>query len=161
MDKYGESLTKMAYNYVKDWKLAEDIVQDIFVTCYHNYDKIDQILSFKAWIFRLTINKSKDLLKSSVYRKTVVQSSILTLFKSNDPAPETVIIKQNEEELLALSVLDLPMKYREVIILHYYEDLPIEKICEILVMNPNTVKTRLSRGRARLKKLLERRGDHE
>jgi RNA polymerase sigma factor (sigma-70 family) len=161
MNRYGENLTRMAYNYVKDWKRAEDIVQDVFVTCYHHFEKADTILSFKSWIYRLTINKSKDVLKSKAYRTTVVQSGLLGHFKSNVPSPETVIIKRSEEELLALSVLELPVKYREVIILHYYEELPIVKICDILNLNPNTVKTRLMRGRTKLKNVMERRQHYE
>ncbi|WP_421380573.1 sigma-70 family RNA polymerase sigma factor [Bacillus salacetis] len=161
MDGYGENLTKLAYNYVKDWKLAEDIVQDVFVTCYHHFEKIEQIISFKAWIYRLTINKSKDVLKSGAYRKTFVHSNLLTLFRSNEPSPEMMTIKRSEEEFLSVSVLSLPVKYREVIILYYYEEITVEKISEILKMKPNTVKTRLKRGRNKLRKIMERREKHE
>ncbi|WP_252183468.1 sigma-70 family RNA polymerase sigma factor [Rossellomorea vietnamensis] len=143
MDRYGENLTKMAYNYVKDWKLAEDSVQDVFVVCCHHYDKLYEILDFKPWIYRITINKSKDMLKSASYRKTVIQSSLLTIFKSNDPPPDMLLIKRSEEETLSKSVLKLPVKYREVIILYYYEELSIAKIGDILNLNSNTVKTRL------------------
>jgi RNA polymerase sigma factor (sigma-70 family) len=161
MNRYGENLTKMAYNYVKDWKLAEDIVQDVFVSCYQHYGNLEGIHSFKAWVYRLTINKSKDMLKSAAYRKTVVQSSILNILKSNDQPPDTMLIKRSEEELLSQCVLKLPVKYREIIILYYYEELSIEKICDILNMNPNTVKTRLNRGRAKLKNIMEREDRHE
>lgn len=41
MDEYGERLTKLAYNYVKDWGMAEDIVQDVFITCFRHFEKID------------------------------------------------------------------------------------------------------------------------
>ncbi|MEH7253781.1 sigma factor, partial [Neobacillus niacini] len=56
MDEYGDRLTKLSYNYTKDWSLAEDIVQDVFITCYKEYEYINKIVSFKAWIFRITIN---------------------------------------------------------------------------------------------------------
>jgi RNA polymerase sigma factor (sigma-70 family) len=159
MDEYGERLTKMAFNYVKDWNLAEDIVQDVFIRCYRNYEKIDEIHSFKAWIYRLTINKSKDVLKSSAFRKVVMNASLFTLFTSKDPLPEKNLLKRSEEEFLSKCVLSLPIKYREVIILYYYEECPIEEIKEVLGLNPNTIKTRLQRGRAKLKKLMERWDD--
>ncbi|WP_409251673.1 sigma-70 family RNA polymerase sigma factor [Bacillus sp. SCS-153A] len=157
MNEHGENLTKLAYNYVKDWKLAEDIVQEVFVSCYHQYGKIEQINSFKAWIYRITINRSKDVLKSLAYRRTVFQSNLLILFKAAEPSPEMKLIQRSEEERLSHSVLELPVKYREVIILYYYEDLSVEKIGEILNINLNTVKTRLNRGREKLKNVLERR----
>jgi len=158
MDEYGERLTKLAYNYVKDWRLAEDIVQDVFIACYKKYEKIDEIISFKSWIFRLTINKSKDVLKSSAFRKVVINSSLFTLFSSKELSPEKNLLKRNEEEFLSLSVLSLPVKYREIIILYYYEECSIEEIKGILGVNPNTIKTRLSRARVRLKKMMERWG---
>lgn len=67
MDQYGDRLTKLSYNYIKDWNLAEDIVQEVFITCFKEFEKIDCIVSFKAWIYRITINKCKDVLKSSIF----------------------------------------------------------------------------------------------
>ncbi|MFI8685748.1 sigma-70 family RNA polymerase sigma factor [Rossellomorea sp. NPDC077527] len=156
MDEYGERLTKLAYNYVKDWNLAEDIVQDVFVTCYRHYEKIDEILSFKAWIYRLVINRAKDVLKSSAFKRVVMNSSLFSRFTSNEPLPEMSVLKRSEEEILSRSVLDLPVKYREVIILYYYEECNIDEIRELLGLNRNTIKTRLSRGRSKLKNMMER-----
>jgi RNA polymerase sigma factor (sigma-70 family) len=159
MDEYGERLTKLAYNYVKDWKQAEDIVQDVFITCYKNHEKIDEIKSFKAWIYRLVINKSKDVLKSSSFKKVMINSSLYSLFTSRDLLPEMSLLKRSEEEFLSRCVLSLPVKYREVITLYYYEECTIEEIKGILGLNQNTIKTRLNRGRANLKNMMERWGD--
>ncbi|WP_282141911.1 sigma-70 family RNA polymerase sigma factor [Cytobacillus oceanisediminis] len=158
MDEYGERLTKLAYNYVKDWKLAEDIVQDVFISCYRNYDKIDEVISFKSWIYRLAINKSKDVLKSYAFRKVLMNSSMFALFSSKEMSPEKDLLKRSEEEFLSLCVLSLPVKYREVVTLYYYEECSIEEIQGILGVNHNTIKTRLSRGRMKLKKMMERWG---
>lgn len=158
MNEYGERLTKLVYNYVKDWKLSEDIVQDVFITCYKNYEKMGEIISFKSWIYRLAINKSKDVLKSSAFRKVIMNSSLFTPFSSKELSPEKDILKRSEEEFLSLCVLSLPVKYREVITLYYYEECSIEEITGILAVKPNTIKTRLSRGRVKLKKMMERWG---
>ncbi|BCB05126.1 sigma-70 family RNA polymerase sigma factor [Bacillus sp. KH172YL63] len=158
MNEYGERLTKLAYNYVKDWGLAEDIVQDVFVTCFRHYEKVGEIMSFKAWIYRLAINRAKDVLKSSAFRRVVRNGSLLSLFTSKDLLPENELLRRSEEEILSRSVLDLPVKYREVMILYYYEECSIEEIEGLLGLNRNTIKTRLNRGRSRLKKRMERRG---
>lgn len=160
MDEYGESLTKLAYNYVKDWKLAEDVVQDVFLICYKQYENKDAILTFKAWIYRMTINKCKDILKSSSFRKVIIYSNLLDRFTSKDKQPDTILMKRSEEEFLSICVLSLPVKYREVIILHYYDELSIEQMSEILKLNKNTIKTRLSRAREKLKKRMERSDDN-
>jgi RNA polymerase sigma factor (sigma-70 family) len=156
MDDYGDRLTKLSYNYTKDWNLAEDIVQDVFITCYKEYENIHKIVSFKAWIFRITINKCKDVLKSSIFRRVVTNSNLLKFTTSSELSPEMAILKSSEEEFLSTCVLILPIKYREVITLYYYEELSIEEISEILKINRNTIKTRLNRARMKLKELLER-----
>jgi RNA polymerase sigma factor (sigma-70 family) len=156
MDEYGERLTKLAYNYVKDWGMAEDIVQDVFITCFSHIEKIDEILSFKAWIYRLVINRSKDVLKSSAFKRVVMNSSLYSIFTLKEPLPDMRLVKRSEEEILSRSVLDLPLKYREVIILYYYEECSINEMVKVLGMNANTIKTRLNRGRNKLKNRMER-----
>ncbi|GLB61421.1 sigma factor-like helix-turn-helix DNA-binding protein [Cytobacillus sp. NCCP-133] len=71
---------------------------------------------------------------------------------------EKDLLKRSEKEFLSLCVLSLPVKYREVVTLYYYEECSIEEIQGILGVNHNTIKTRLSRGRLKLKNMMERRG---
>jgi RNA polymerase sigma-70 factor (ECF subfamily) len=82
--------------------------------------------------------------------------NLFQFFRTKDLSPEMAMIKRNEEELLSVCVLALPLKYREVISLHYYEELQIEEISKILKMNRNTIKTRLNRARGKLKTMMER-----
>ena len=65
MNEYGDRLTKLAYTYVKDIGKAQEIVQDVFVTCYEKYEKVRQIEKIKPWLYRVTINRAKDVLRSS------------------------------------------------------------------------------------------------
>ncbi|MFC5734016.1 sigma-70 family RNA polymerase sigma factor [Cytobacillus gottheilii] len=156
MDVYGERLTKLCFNYTKDWNVSEDIVQEVFITCYREYENIDKIDFFKAWIYRITINKCKDLLKSSFFKRVVMSSTLVTHIRTLELSPEMSIMKNSEEEFLSTCVLALPIKYREVITLYYYDELSIEEISRILKINNNTVKTRLNRARIKLKVLMER-----
>lgn len=102
------------------------------------------------------INRSKDVLKSSAFKRVVMNSSLYSIFTSKEPLPDMRLVKRSEEEILSRSVLDLPVKYREVIILYYYEECSIEEIKGLLGLNGNTIKTRLNRGRTKLKSSLER-----
>jgi len=156
MHEYGDRLTKLSYNYIKDWNIAEDIVQDVFITCYREYEKVDKIVSFKSWIYRITINKCKDILKSSMFKRVITNSNLLSFRKSPELSPEMATMKNEEAAFLSNCVLQLPIKYREVITLYYYEELSIEEISQILKMNRNTIKTRLNRARMNLKILMER-----
>lgn len=156
MNEYGERLTKLAFNYLKDWGLAQDIVQEVFVTCYNQYQKAVEIEYFKPWIYRITINRSKDMLKSTFLKRYLFNNNLLKQFSHKDLSPEKQLLLNNEKEYLSQTVLALPVKYREVIILFYYEGLSIAEIADLLTLNENTVKTRLNRGRALVKNLMER-----
>jgi RNA polymerase sigma factor (sigma-70 family) len=156
MNAYGESLTKLAYNYLKDWAMAQDVVQDVFVTCYSQYPKASGIVYFKPWIYRITINRCKDMLKSTFIKRYLFNNNLLKQFSHKEDSPETRLLLNNEKVTLSQTVLLLPVKYREVIILFYYEEISIAEIAELLALNENTVKTRLNRGRSLVKKFLER-----
>ena len=123
-----------------------------FITCYKNFDKDEKIVSYKAWIYRITINRCKDILRSTLFKRDLTSSFILTTIQSQGLTPEMKMMKNHEEEILAQSVISLPLKYREVIIFYYYEDLSIVEISEMLQLNLNTVKTRLARAKNLLKK---------
>lgn len=155
MDDYGESLTKLAFSYVKDWGKAQEVVQDVFVTCFDTYEKRDEIQSYKAWIYRITINRSKDSLRTSWFKRVIVQSLLFTYLKSDNLSPENQLIQNEKEGALANVVLSLPIKYREVILFYYYEDLSVKDISDLLKVNENTIKTRLKRARHLLKNELE------
>jgi len=68
---------------------------------------------------------------------------------------EEIMFETKEETYLHCELKKLPMKYRVVIHLFYYEDLSIEKISEILNIKPSTVRAQLTRARQRLRKIME------
>ncbi|WP_107839657.1 sigma-70 family RNA polymerase sigma factor [Metasolibacillus meyeri] len=157
MDTYGLALTKLAYSYVQDWGKAQEIVQDVFLTCYEQYNKRHTIQSYKAWIYRITINRAKDYYRTAWFKRIIVKNSGFDQQLPTQPPVEQFLIQQESNAALAYAVLTLPTKYREVILLYYYEELSVYEIATILQCNDNTVKTRLKRARDKLKILLEGR----
>lgn len=155
MTEYGDRLTKLSFSYLKDWGRAQEVVQDVFITCYTMYDTFSEINSFKSWVYRVTINRSKDVLRSSYVKRVIVNSSIFKFITATGISTENNSIKKEEQGLLSICVLSLPIKYREVVLFFYYEDLSIQEISHLLKINQNTIKTRLRRGREMLKNLLE------
>lgn len=155
MDQYGEMVIRLAYTYVKQKEIAEDISQEVFISCYRHLDQFEERASYKTWLYRITVNKCKDYLKSWSYRNlfSVEFSKLYTLVSSGQ--------KENEIDLdqeIFRKVMNLSLKHREVIILHYYEDLSIQEIADLLKENPNTIKTRLHRGRNKLKQIMSEVG---
>ena len=152
---YGDQITKLAYSYLKDWNQAQDVAQDVLLSCYKNYENRSQITSYKAWIYRVTINRSKDILKSSFLKKVVLNNSLVKLIHAVDHSPEATVLQNEENKQLIEAVFALPIKYREVVLLYYYEELDSKEISEIIRISENTVRTRLRRARDRLGDLLK------
>ncbi|TLS38593.1 sigma-70 family RNA polymerase sigma factor [Pseudalkalibacillus caeni] len=156
VNEYGYEVYKLAFFYLKDKGKAEDIAQEVFVTCFEKLSTYQgEDAQIKNWLFKITTNKCKDYLRSWSYRKVFFSNIFSEREKSHEPTPEeSVYIKESESQMIK-EVLNLPIKYREIIILYYYQELKMHEIAKVLQITENTVKTRLRRGKLLLKKTME------
>lgn len=142
---YRAEMYKIAFCQTKNHADAEDVTQEAFLRLLRTESEFASDEECKAWLIRVTINCSKDLLKSHWYR-----------FSQAFAEPQ--LLPQNEKsgngELLG-TVMKLGRKYRTVLFLFYYSGRSVNEIAEALGIKASTVTTRLSRGRTMLKKLLE------
>lgn len=143
--QYGEDVKRLIYSYVKNWSAAEDLVQEVFITVFQKVDTLEKEASVKAWIFSIAANKSKDYLRSWHYRKLLFTNTFSA--KTSKESPETLLLQQQQKTVLSEAIFSLPVKYREVIIFFYYQELRIEEISTILGINSSTIRTRLARAR--------------
>lgn len=139
--KYSDSIIRVAFTYVKNIADAEDIAQDTFLAYLNKNPVFESDEHEKAWLIRVTINKCKNLLKTS-------------WFKKSRPLLEDLSYLPKEESDILYLVLELDKKYRLPIHLYYYEGYSINEIAEILGAKPSTVGTWLDRGRKVLKEKL-------
>jgi RNA polymerase sigma-70 factor (ECF subfamily) len=154
MRRFGDKVLKLAYYHIRDRHQAEDIVQEVFCRVYKNLDKFRGESSYYTWIYRITVNVCRDYIRSAYFRR---------ILPWGDPG-YTDILKKSEERMFEAveggevfqRVMDLPLKYRSVIVLYYFEDLKTNEIAEVLKIRENTVRTRLCRGRKILQDLLSR-----
>lgn len=153
MQEHMDYLLKLAYLYVKEWPAAEDIVQEVFLTFYQKFEQFEERASLKTYLARITINRCKDYLKSWRYSTHTLTNS----FKSPTKKFRNVMIESDEKLQLAEAVLELPLKYREVIIHYYFQELSVLEVSQLLLISDNTVKTRLRKARSLLKEKLKDR----
>ena len=146
--KYFDMVYKLALSQTKNQTFAEDVTQDVFVRFIQNKDKFESEEHIKAWLIRVTINCSKSVFMSSWFKKTV-------------PLEEDLTFDSPEKSDVYFAVQDLPLKYRTVIHLFYYEGYPTAQIAKILNRRESTVRSDLRRGRERLKKILKEEYDFE
>ena len=152
MNLYTESLIRLAYYYVKDRQAAEDIVQEVFIKLYHHQNKYEERGELKAFLYKMTANKSKDYLKSWIYRKVQLQNKLSTQASKADVDE---LVRKDEQTMIGEAILELPLKQREVLIYFYFHEMPISEVAKILSIPESTVKTRLRRGKELLKNKLK------
>ncbi|WP_059171960.1 sigma-70 family RNA polymerase sigma factor [Bacillus sp. FJAT-27445] len=153
MKTYGNDVMRVAYIYLKNKQMAEDVTQDVFLRCFEKIDGFRYESSYKTWIIKITTNRCKDILKSWQYRNIFISEVFnIKQFKQQLFKEPT---SNEEDEMISKQVMNLPIKLREVIILYYYQEFSISEISNLLNTNENTVKTRLFRAREKLKKALQ------
>lgn len=147
MREYSSYLVRIAYLYVKNWSTAEDVVQEVFVTYFRKSDQFRNEASLKTYLTKMTANRAKDYLRSWKHKKDVLFDTIFVSSKST----EEVLLEQERLASLEKHLFQLPLKYREPLILFYYDEQSIADIAKYLELNENTVKTRLRRAKHQLK----------
>ena len=141
-EKYSDTVFRTAYSVVKNIAEAEDITSEVFMKLF-TYDKdFENEEHEKAWIIRITINKCKDLFRSFRIKNRITMESW-------QPYCET-----QEESSVMEAVMSLPEKYRIAVHLFYFEGYSTDEIGKMLGVKAHTIRTRLSRARSQLAKLL-------
>lgn len=148
---YQDSLFAAAFNICRNAQDAEDVIQDTFVQYYTTKKEFENEQHIRAWLLRVAINKAKNITRTFWRRNKI----------SIEDYMETLTFDTPESETLFETVMQLPEKYRIAIHLYYYEDYAVREIADILKLSESNVKTRLSRGRAMLKKELKEEWDDD
>ena len=143
----------IAYHFLHDRALAEDLAQEVFLELYQNLDHIESSAHLTYWLRRVTANRCIDHGRKKLRRRE------LALEDTPEPAAhsESQINDPLLLERLQQSVAGLPEKQRMVVILRFQEGLGPAEIAEVLKMPVNTVKSTLHRSLADLRKGLTRK----
>lgn len=142
---YGDQLYRTAYLYVRNREDALDVVQEASYKAFLSIGQLKNEKFFLTWLTKILINCSYDVLKKS--KKELPLSNMIELTTDEREKRE-----ENLDLLEAINRLD--ENHKNAIILFYFQDLPISEVAKVMKIPENTVKTFLSRGKDRLKKLL-------
>ncbi|MEW6617558.1 MAG: RNA polymerase sigma factor [Patescibacteria group bacterium] len=153
VDRYEDKLLRYGRRFFSDHDDIADLVQDVFLKTYVNIKNFDIALRFSPWIYRIAHNEFVNALK----KKT---KSPLSFFDVDVLFPHPVS-EENESDRIDKQTLSLmfekflntlDVKYREPIILYYFEDMGYQEIADILHIPISTVGVRIARGKKILKK---------
>lgn len=144
---YKPMIYRIAYSYLHNKNDSEDIVQDVFIKYLESDQEFQTLDNEKYWLIRVSINTSL-----TYFRKTWNQRVFLDDEMINRTVDPSINNDSAKNEKMFEIIYQLPHKYKEVIILYYYEDLSINDISNILNITTANVKKRLERARNMIRK---------
>ena len=154
MNEYGTVLLRLCYLYLGDIQAAEDAVQETFIAVYQNYKQFKGASSEKTWITRIAINVCKNILRSMWTKKVTIGLDNVeqSMEAASDSNAETMFLEKERAGTVSSAIMKLDPKYREVVLLYYYQELNTNEIAKALHIPASTVRIRLARARNKLKK---------
>ncbi len=159
--RYEKKITRYGRKFISEHEDIEDTVQNIFLKAYENIQSFDVKRKFSTWLYRIAHNEFINVMKKK-------KRSPLSLFEFDTFLPQKLIqddIHQNVldkelHELLNKCISSLDVKYREPLVLYYFEEMNYQEISEIMRIPVSTVGVRLKRGRDILNSVYKEKG-HE
>jgi RNA polymerase sigma factor (sigma-70 family) len=158
---YQQKVFNTAIGLVQDHGMAEDIAQEVFITVFKSILSFNERSSMSTWIYRITVNKSLDHLRSKNRLKRGVFSQ---LFNKNtgevieDKAafehPGIALERREQARQLFAAINTLPENQKTVFILAQVEELPQKDIAEIMNLSVKAVESLLQRAKVNLRKKL-------
>ena len=156
LDDYLHRLVPLANTYVHNWATSEDIVQDAMTSAMRTHHQLRDHSKAFPWLVKIVVNKCLSYRRRH-WREVIVH--VLPERETGDT--EQIAIQHQEHKQLYHAVMSLGHLYRTPIILFYFEELSTQEIADVLGINSTTVRTRLNRGREKLKKKLQRGGQND
>lgn len=168
VDRYEKKLMKYIMKISNvDITEAENLLQDVFIKVFKNINWYKNSYKFSSWIYRITFNHIWDNYRKEKNKKEVSLDegingdndndniSLLELLEDESKNIVQNIEKKELSKLIKNTIKELDDKYKNVIILKYYENLSYDEISDILEIPYNTVWTLINRAKKQLKKILE------
>jgi RNA polymerase sigma-70 factor, ECF subfamily len=152
-----DRLYNFAHWLTRNREEAEDLVQETYVKALKGFSSFSVGTNFKAWIFRILRN-------TFLNSRTGLKASTVPLEHEDDPAlpvesetPETILIDRTSERVLQEAIEELPVPYREVLLLCEVEEMSYQEIAATLTIPIGTVMSRLSRARRALRETVKKK----
>ncbi len=152
VNRYEAKLLRYGRKFLARDEDREDIVQDIFISAYQNIQSFDTAQRFSPWIYRIAHNAFVNEIRKNE-RRPILSFDFDTLIPH--AAYEDPVENEREQKdmraYLERGLSEIPAKYREVLVLHYFEDMAYKDIADILQVPQGTVGIRLKRAKEALR----------
>lgn len=153
-----DQLYNFAQWLTRDRAEAEDLVQETYAKALRGFTSFQRGTNFRAWMYRILRNTfltSRSGLKAA--SMVALDADDAPEISAGPETPETIVIGRFQEKLLQAALEELPLPFREILLLCEVEEMSYQEISEALSIAPGTVMSRLSRARKALREILRRK----
>jgi RNA polymerase sigma-70 factor (ECF subfamily) len=154
--KYQDRIYNLCRYMLRDPRDAQDAAQDVFLKAYRALKGFMPDSSLYTWFYRIAVNTCLDY-KRRRHREALRNEPLAEDLPSHEPLPEQHYESREVTETIQLALQKLPEKLRVVIVLREIEGCSYEEISQILRTSVGTVKSRISRARVELRRILLKR----
>lgn len=143
-----------ACHYLKDTYLAQDAVQEVYISVLKNIHKLKDPSLFVAWLNQISFHICFDMCKKRNHEYGVISDGMLDLLNAREIPqnnPESQTLLKDEASRLRSAIQQLPYHEREIIVLRYYNNMKIDEIAQVTDLSKSTVKRYLASGQSTLK----------
>lgn len=161
---YGPRIQQLAFRYVKNWEDAEEVTQDVLMKVYRKVDAFRGDAALSSWIYRITFNTAMSRLRTARYSRPLeVQPIEIETENHEIMSPEPAdwsgladdnVMRTEMRRKLVNALTHLPSVYRIPVLLRDVQGLSTEEASAVLRVKPQTLKSRLHRGRLILRRHL-------
>jgi RNA polymerase sigma-70 factor (ECF subfamily) len=164
IQRHNRRLYRLARGIVRDDSEAEDILQEAYVRAFNGLDAFRGESQFGTWLARIVINEALGCLRrrrptidiSLLAENPALNAQIIPFPHANSELdPETAMAQRELRALLERAIDKLPETFRGVLVARLVEGMSIDETAELFGILPQTVKTRLHRARALLKRAMQ------
>src|SRR5688572_17642607 len=152
--QYQSELLGTLYYLVGNLEDARDALQEAFVKCWRNQEKVAEIDNLKAWIFRIALNTGRDIRETAWRRKRQALPEDESCVPSHAAGPDEIALHDERLARLRAALMQLRPEEQEVFLLRQNGEMTYEEIAESLEVPTGTVKTRMRLALSRLREVL-------
>jgi RNA polymerase sigma-70 factor (ECF subfamily) len=157
VNRYEIKLKRYGRKFLSDQRDIEEIIQEVFIKAYTNIQSFNALKKFSPWIYRIAHNEFVNKIKKKKKNPLLYfdLDTFIPYFISKETS-DKMMEKKEIQEIINKSLDKLDFKYREPLILYYFENLSYKDISEIMHIPVSTVGIRIKRGKDLVKYLYKK-----
>lgn len=156
VDRYKGLIVRLSLSFLGNREEAEEAAQEIFLRAFRSLHRFSLDRKLLPWLYSIAVNHLRSAYGRMRRREERVAAVEVELAAGGESDPQRMVLADYERIALRQAVDCLPPTLREVVVLYYYEEMRVESISAVLNIGVENVKSRLFRGRQKLRETLQK-----